>query len=72
MFLKGSKSSKAANGSGLDGVMAGVLAANEAMPNGSDEDELNGLLKGLLLFSGIGEVFFIICSLGGRAGGGAN
>ena len=52
--------------------MAGVLAANDAMPNGSDEDELNGLLKGLLLFSGMGEAFFIICSLGGKAGGGAN
>ena len=64
--------------------MAGVvwlLAAKVAIPNGSDDELLvggvllNGLLKGLLLFSianGMGEVFFMLnsCPLGGNAGGG--
>ena len=56
--------------------MAAVwLAANDAIPNGSDEvgGVLNGLLNGLLLFSaGMGEVFFMLFNScrGGNAGGG--
>ena len=52
------------------------MAANDAIPNGSDEvgGVLNGLLKGLLLFSiaGMGEVFFMLFNScrGGNAGGG--
>ena len=80
IFLKGSKSSKAANGSGLEGVMAGVeeLVAKGAIPKGSEDGKPNGLLNGLLLFSNAGEiapVLELICfiwSLGGNAGGGAN
>ena len=58
-----------------------MLAAKVAIPNGSDDELLvggvllNGLLKGLLLFSianGMGEVFFMFnsCPLGSNAGGG--
>jgi len=68
MFLKGSKSSRDAKGLGLTAGLAMAGAEeNEVIPNGSSfNPEL--VLKGLLLFSGTGEIF--LNSLGGNAGGG--